>query len=78
MDQKSPVNLFRKKLRKILIIHGLIINYLLQLVLTRIFQPMKILVLGSMGTTGFSQIEISQAKYRVIGLQILSFVRGTK
>jgi ubiquinone/menaquinone biosynthesis C-methylase UbiE len=31
-----------------------------------------------MESSGFSQIEISQAKYRVFGLQILSFVRGTK
>jgi len=31
-----------------------------------------------MESSGFSQIEISQAKYRVIGLPILSFVRGTK
>lgn len=31
-----------------------------------------------MESSGFSQIEISQAKYRVFGLPILSFVRGTK
>jgi ubiquinone/menaquinone biosynthesis C-methylase UbiE len=31
-----------------------------------------------MESSGFSQIEISQAKYRVIGLPILSYVRGTK
>ena len=31
-----------------------------------------------MDSSGFSQIEISQAKYRVIGLPILSYVRGTK
>jgi ubiquinone/menaquinone biosynthesis C-methylase UbiE len=31
-----------------------------------------------MESSGFSQIEISQAKYRVIGLPILSFVRGIK
>ena len=31
-----------------------------------------------MKSSGFSQIEISQAKYRVFGLPILSFVRGTK
>jgi ubiquinone/menaquinone biosynthesis C-methylase UbiE len=31
-----------------------------------------------MESTGFSDIEISQAKYRVIGLPILSFVRGIK
>jgi len=31
-----------------------------------------------MESSGFSQIEISQAKYRVFGLRILSFVRGTK
>lgn len=32
----------------------------------------------AMESSGFSQIEISQAKYRVIGLPILSYVRGTK
>jgi ubiquinone/menaquinone biosynthesis C-methylase UbiE len=31
-----------------------------------------------MELSGFSQIEISQAKYRVFGLPILSFVRGIK
>ncbi len=31
-----------------------------------------------MESSGFSQIEISQAKYRVLGLKILSFVRGIK
>jgi ubiquinone/menaquinone biosynthesis C-methylase UbiE len=31
-----------------------------------------------MESSGFSDIEISQAKYRVIGLPILSYVRGTK
>jgi ubiquinone/menaquinone biosynthesis C-methylase UbiE len=31
-----------------------------------------------MESSGFSQIEISQAKYRVIGLPILSYVRGIK
>ena len=31
-----------------------------------------------MESSGFSQIEISQAKYRVLGLPILSFVRGIK
>jgi demethylmenaquinone methyltransferase/2-methoxy-6-polyprenyl-1,4-benzoquinol methylase len=31
-----------------------------------------------MESSGFLQIEISQAKYRVFGLPILSFVRGTK
>lgn len=31
-----------------------------------------------METSGFSEIEISQAKYRVIGLPILSYVRGIK
>jgi ubiquinone/menaquinone biosynthesis C-methylase UbiE len=31
-----------------------------------------------MESSGFSQLEISQAKYRVFGLPILSFVRGTK
>jgi len=31
-----------------------------------------------MESSGFSQIEISQAKYRVLGLPILSYVRGTK
>lgn len=29
-------------------------------------------------SSGFSEIEIAQAKYRVLGLPILSFVRGTK
>lgn len=31
-----------------------------------------------MEKSGFSQIEISQAKYRVLGLPVLSFVRGIK
>jgi len=31
-----------------------------------------------MESSGFSQIEISQAKYRVFGLPLLSFVRGIK
>jgi ubiquinone/menaquinone biosynthesis C-methylase UbiE len=31
-----------------------------------------------MKSSGFSQIEISQAKFRVFGLPILSFVRGSK
>jgi ubiquinone/menaquinone biosynthesis C-methylase UbiE len=31
-----------------------------------------------MESSGFSQIEISKAKYRVLGLPILSFVRGIK
>jgi ubiquinone/menaquinone biosynthesis C-methylase UbiE len=31
-----------------------------------------------MESSGFSQIEISQANYRVVGLPILSFVRGIK
>ena len=31
-----------------------------------------------MESSGFSQIEISQAKYRVLGLPLLSFVRGIK
>jgi hypothetical protein len=31
-----------------------------------------------MESSGFSQIEISQAKYRVLGLPILSFMRGIK
>jgi len=31
-----------------------------------------------MESSGFSQIEISQAKHRVLGLPILSFVRGIK
>jgi ubiquinone/menaquinone biosynthesis C-methylase UbiE len=33
---------------------------------------------SEMESSGFSQIEISQAKYRVIGLPILSYVLGTK
>ena len=32
----------------------------------------------AMESSGFLQIEISQAKYRVLGLPILSYVRGTK
>lgn len=31
-----------------------------------------------MESSGFSQIEIAQAKFRVLGLPLLSFVRGTK
>ena len=31
-----------------------------------------------MESSGFSQIEVSHSKYRVFGLRILSFVRGTK
>ena len=31
-----------------------------------------------MESSGFSQIEISQAKFRVLGLPLLSFVRGIK
>ncbi len=31
-----------------------------------------------MESTGFSKIEIARAKYRVLGLPLLSFIRGIK
>jgi SAM-dependent methyltransferase len=35
-------------------------------------------LLPVMESSGFSQIEISQAKYRILGLPVLSFARGIK
>jgi hypothetical protein len=34
-------------------------------------------LLPMMEASGFSEIEIAQAKYRVLGLSVLSFVRGS-
>jgi hypothetical protein len=34
-------------------------------------------LLPLMETTGFSDVEIAQAKFRVLGLSILAFVRGS-
>jgi hypothetical protein len=31
-----------------------------------------------MESSGFSQVEISQAKYRILGFPVLSFARGIK
>lgn len=46
------------------------LGYMLKHDLQELLPPMK--------AAGFSEIEISQVKYRVLGLPILSFVRGSK
>ncbi len=55
-------------------VSGRIVKILLGFMLKHDLKELKPI----MESSGFSQIEISQAKFRVFGLSILSFVRGNK